>query len=207
MQIIKLAALLSSVLFLSACGKTISGQMHVSEDFQIESTKRGVVDVLSGEYEAKFKVKKVEDILKIKATVNGEYGESKFDFIIPSEAYNEESQTIHLPDFPSEGQNLSGENSITVDTSRTYSSFEQCWLVVNVERCFVSMYGIRCMVEQQQRSGTQYVKYYFQTTTDFINIKIERTINNFFDKTVAEFDAREVKKRKIYTHTGICNIH
>ena len=169
-----LLPLFAAAILFAGCEK-IEGQLNVSKDVKIKTTKGVLRTVRVGTYSADIKANTKK---KITLRLNNDSDE-KYEFNVPdgsipsngSFAYN--SNTVGQP------VDLKGTVATTVTESERRQTTQSCQYTEMVQVCHpMPNGGVTCSVQQQTRFGTQWIQYYDRRTAKDVNLTISAAGTN-----------------------------
>lgn len=163
-----LLPLFAAAILFAGCEK-IEGQLNVSNDVKIKTTKGVMRTVRAGTYTADIKANTKK---KITLRLNNDADE-KYEFNIPdgsipsNGAFSYNSATVGQP------VDLSGTVATVVTESPRRQTTESCQYTEPVQVCYpVPNGGVSCTIQQQTRFGTRWITYYDRRTEKDVSLSI-----------------------------------
>ena len=160
--------LFAAVLF-AGCEK-IEGQLNVTKDVKIRTTKGVVRIVRVGTYSADIKANTSK---KITLRLNND-GDEKYEFNIPNGSIPENGSFSVKADTVGQPVDLKGTVVTTVTRGNTQQGTESCQYQTPVQYCYPSgpNGGVVCSTRWEMRYGQRWIQYYDNRTTKDVSLSI-----------------------------------
>jgi hypothetical protein len=159
--------LFAAVLF-TGCEK-IEGQLNVTKDVKLKTTKGVARTVRVGTYSADLKANTKK---KITLRLNND-GDEKYEFNVPDRSIPENGSFTVKSDVVGQPVDLRGEVKTTVTRGGIQQGFESCEYRVPVQYCSPRPGGgTTCSTRWETRYGRRFVRYYDNKTTKDVLLSI-----------------------------------
>lgn len=163
-----LLPLIAAAFIFAGCEK-IEGQLNISSDTKLRSSK-GVVRTLSaGTYTADIKANTKK---KITLRLNND-GDAKYEFNVPdgsipsNGSFSYKSSTVGQP------VDLTGNVTTQIVNGERRSTYESCQYQEPVQVCYPAPQGgVQCTIQYQTRFGQRWIEYYNRTTDKDVTLSI-----------------------------------
>jgi hypothetical protein len=157
-----------TALVLVGCDR-IEGQLNVSKDVKLVTTKGVGRLVRVGTYDADIKANTKK---KITLRLNNDSDE-KYEFNIPNGTIPSNGTFAYKSSTVGQPVDLSGVVATTVTDGQRQQTTQSCQWQEPVQQCFpIPQGGMQCQIVYQTRFGMQWIQYYDSTTVKDITLSI-----------------------------------
>ncbi|MBC7713197.1 MAG: hypothetical protein H7177_07655 [Rhizobacter sp.] len=163
-----LMPLIFAAVLLAGCDK-IEGQLNVTKDVKLVTTKGVARNVRAGTYDADIKANTKK---KITLRLNND-GDEKYEFNIPdgsipsNGSFSYKSSTVGQP------VDLTGTVATTTTDGQRQQTTQSCQYQEVVQQCTpLPQGGVQCYPVYQTRYGYQWITYYDRTTVKDVTLSI-----------------------------------
>jgi hypothetical protein len=165
-----LLAVLGATLFFTSCVK-IEGQLNITQDTKLKTTKGVVKTVAVGTYTADIKANTKK---KITLRLN-DNADEKFEFNVPDGSIPANGTFKVLSNVVGQPVDISGNVVTVVTNSERKQTTESCQYQEAVQVCYPNGNpggGVTCSIQYQTRFGTKWVSYYDRRTDKDLTLSI-----------------------------------
>jgi len=163
-----LMPLLFVAIFFAGCEK-IEGQLNVTNDVKLRTTKGVVRAVRAGSYDADIKANTKK---KITLRLNNDSDE-KYEFNIPDGSIPSNGSFSYKSNVVGQPVDLTGTVATQVTDSERRQTNESCQYQEPVQVCFpIPQGGMSCSVRYETRFGYRWIQYYDRTINKDVTLSI-----------------------------------
>ncbi|MBC7427392.1 MAG: hypothetical protein H7336_02195 [Bacteriovorax sp.] len=157
-----------AAVLLAGCDK-IEGQLNVSKDVKLVTTKGVGRNVRAGTYDADIKANTKK---KITLRLNND-GDEKYDFNIPDGSIPSNGSFTYKSSTVGQPVDLKGTVATSSTDGQRQQTTQSCQYQEPVQQCFpLPQGGVNCQIVWQTRFGMQWIQYYDRTTVKDVTLSI-----------------------------------
>lgn len=163
-----LLPLFVGALLFAGCER-IEGQLNVTQDVKLKTTKGVLRTVRVGTYSADIKANTKK---KITLRLNNDADE-KYEFNVPNGSIPSNGSFAYGPEVLGQPVNMKGVVTTVVSDSERRQTTESCQYQEPVQVCYpVPNGGVACSIQYQTRFGTRWIQYFDRTTNRDVALSI-----------------------------------
>ena len=163
-----LLPLLFAAILFAGCEK-IEGQLNVTNDVKLRTTKGVVKSVRAGTYDADIKANTKK---KITLRLNND-SEEKYEFNIPDGSIPSNGSFSYKSNVVGQPVDLTGTVATQITDSERRQATESCQYQEPVQVCYpIPQGGMSCSVRYETRFGYRWIQYYDRTINKDVTLSI-----------------------------------